>query len=165
MTRRRHTPRKKKIDVADKIEKIILIVVVVVLVLWGITYLFNPSEVKLPKTQSNTSKVVKQERRNIKVSLLNGCGVSGACAQMGKYISDAGFDTVNKGNADSYNYPHTLVIDRKGNKDKAKALALFLGLPETSVITHLKTYRGKKSTVFEDVVLLLGKDFTKIARN
>ena len=165
-TKRKHLTRKKSISSANKlsfvnkIERVIFIILVIFLAFWAVTYAFNPrtsSESLRPSSQSALQPI---KRKSIRIKLLNGCGVSGACSRMEDFLFKAGFDVVGKGNAKSTNYPHTLIIDRKGTKEKAFELAKFLELPHSSVITH----KEARSSSIEDVILLLGKDYKRINR-
>ena len=150
MRKQKLSTRKKNLTIADKTERIIFLALMLFLCWWGITFLFNP------RTARENPQPITGE--SIRVILLNGCGVSGACATMANFLLKSGFDVIDKINADSKYYPHTLIINRKGNKEKALKLAKFLGIPESSVITHKEI----KSSGVEDVILLLGKDYKKV---
>lgn len=56
---------------------------------------------------------------DIRIEVLNGCGTEGVAEQVASCLRDAGFDIVGTGNADAFDYTHTLVIDRCGLMDKA----------------------------------------------
>jgi len=70
---------------------------------------------------SNNKKVTWTESTSfdIRIQVLNGCGTEGVAEEIASCLRDAGFDIVGTGNADAFDYEHTLVIDRCGSRDKA----------------------------------------------
>jgi hypothetical protein len=70
---------------------------------------------------SNNKKVTWTENPSfdIRIQVLNGCGAEGVAEEIASCLRDAGFDIVGTGNADAFDYEHTLVIDRCGSRDKA----------------------------------------------
>jgi hypothetical protein len=61
--------------------------------------------------------------RDIHVEVLNGCGEDGVARAVGNRLRGLGFDVVTVENAESFNYPETIVIDRVGKPDLAHQVA------------------------------------------
>ena len=60
------------------------------------------------------------------IQILNGSGIPGVAEKMRNYLSDFGFDVVEFGNAQSWNYPETIVISRTKKNQIAMDLARIL---------------------------------------
>lgn len=72
-------------------------------------------------------------RKTGTVAIRNGNGLSGAGLEAASKIEDQGY-TVDTGNADSFDYPRTLVIyDEAGQADEARGIASSLGVGEAQV--------------------------------
>ena len=90
------------------------------------------------------------ERARIRVQVRNGSGIPGAAAQVTEYLRDAGFDVVDFGNAEEFDEPRTLVIDRVGARDRALEVAAALrGVPVRSEVD---------TSLYLDVTVLVGRD-------
>jgi len=90
------------------------------------------------------------ERARIRVEVRNGSGVPGAAAHVTEYLRDAGFDVVDFGNAEEFDRPKTVVIDRLGIPGPAREVAAVLqGVPIQS---------GIDTTLYLDVTVLVGRD-------
>ena len=84
------------------------------------------------------------------VEVLNGCGVGGIAENVAEGLRSQGFDIMFVGNADDFDYEDTLVVDRSGDRDKARAVAMALG--ESEMI------RQVRSAFFVDVTVIVGSD-------
>ena len=90
------------------------------------------------------------ERARIRVQVRNGSGIPGAAADVTEYLRDAGFDVVDFGNAEEFDEPRTVVIDRVGARDRALEVAAVLrGVPVRSDVD---------TTLYLDVTVLVGRD-------
>jgi len=68
--------------------------------------------------------------RETRVQVLNGCGVGGAGSSLATLLRRAGgMDVVEIGNADSFDYETSVVVDRTGNRNNARRVAGVLGDP------------------------------------
>jgi hypothetical protein len=68
--------------------------------------------------------------RIIRVQVQNGCGVSGAGNKLASVLRRAGgFDVIDIGNADAFDFEQTVVVDRTGDGVAARAVARALGDP------------------------------------
>ena len=80
----------------------------------------------------------------------NGSGIPGAAAQVTEYLREAGFDVVDFGNAEEFDEPRTVVIDRIGARDRAIEVAAALrGVPIRSEVD---------TSLYLDVTVLVGRD-------
>ena len=91
----------------------------------------------------------------VRVALLNGCGHEGLAARFADALRDRGYDVVNgRGdNADSYDFPVSAVVDRKGDNRGADRIAGDLGI--STVIIQL----AADPYVIEDYEIILGRDW------
>lgn len=101
----------------------------------------------------------------IQVEVLNGCGVSGVAGDMTMHLRSLGFDVVHTGNHSSQNVAETVVIDRTGNMDAARQVAVALGLPEERVQTDVSADHYLDATVILGVDYESVKPFVEIEKN
>lgn len=98
---------------------------------------------------------------NLKIEVLNGCGVAGLARKYADLLKSHGFDPVNVSNYEgSSNVPRTYIYDRR-SKDMASGLriAKILGLPEEYVAYQESAERLVAAT------LILGADYKQIPAN
>ncbi len=84
------------------------------------------------------------------VEVLNGCGQSGIAEKVASHLRGCGFDVMYVGNADDFGFTETLVVDRIGDRDKARAVAAALG--RAPVVYQMS------SAFFVEVTVVLGDD-------
>lgn len=91
----------------------------------------------------------------IKVAVLNGCGREGLASQVSKQLRALGVDVVNGegGNADSFDFETSVVIDRRRKKEQAELVARTLGISEI-----LDEY-SSNMYIIEDIVVIVGRDW------
>ena len=94
--------------------------------------------------------------RAIQLDVQNGAGESKLAQKLTEYLRAEGFDVVEMGNYKSSNVPETMVIDRAGNIDAAKSVAVSLGIAEERVVQQLDR------NLFLDVTVVIGKDFASL---
>ena len=92
----------------------------------------------------------------IRIEVLNGCGVSGIAEKVSRHLRDAGFDVMTWKNADSFNYPETIVIDRTGNLENARRVAGAMGLR-----THIQQIIHDPYRI-EQVAVIIGRDYDRL---
>lgn len=93
----------------------------------------------------------------VQVEVLNGCGDAGAGQAALKYLRKKGFDVINMENAESFDFPETIVLDRSGQasvSEAAQAVAQTLGTP--NVILQRNDDR------MVDVTAIIGRDFDQL---
>ena len=79
-------------------------------------------------------------------------GVTGA--EAARTMQLQGFDVVHLGNADSFDYPYTLVVDRGGGAQSLGEVARAIGCGETLQQLQPEAYL--------DVTVVLGADYLKL---
>jgi len=128
--------------------KVFMSSTVIALSLLSITILY-----KLPKTADTI--VEKKINSNIRIAVMNGCGREGLASMFAQKLRNIGYDVVNGqgGNADSFDFNVSVVLDRKGNKNYAKTVAKDLGIREI-----LDQYSANPY-IIEDLVVIIGRDW------
>ena len=94
----------------------------------------------------------------IKIVVLNGCGREGLAALFARKLRSEGFDVVNGlgGNADSFDFDVSVVVDRKGDFKKAQTVGEKIGIEE------ILDQRSDNQYIIEDVVVILGRDWNTL---
>jgi hypothetical protein len=100
------------------------------------------------------AEVLEALRNRPTIKLLNGCGRAGMAERMQPPLRRAGFDVLDTGNADRFDYEQTVVRDRSGKAGAATKLSDWLqaeyGVGEV---------RDDRVPVPEaDLILILGRD-------
>ena len=87
----------------------------------------------------------------IRVEVLNAGGVAGRAGEATEVLRDTGFDVVFFGNAGSFDHDSSVVLDRVGEVDPARAVADVLGI---------RNVRSEPdSNLYLDVTVLVGRDW------
>jgi hypothetical protein len=87
----------------------------------------------------------------ISVEVLNGAGETGAAALITEALRDAGYDVKTFGNAPTFEYDDTVVIDRSGRSGAARSVADALGVD--AVRAELRP------ALYLDATIILGRDW------
>lgn len=87
----------------------------------------------------------------ISVEVLNGAGEPGAAALITDALRDAGYDVKTFGNAPSFEYEETIVIDRSERSDAARSVADALGVNEVRT--------EPRPALYLDATIILGRDW------
>lgn len=111
--------------------------------------LADPKQVHSANSNSDTTLAIR-------IEVLNGCGVAGVAEKVGRYLREAGFDVMTWKNADSFNYPETIVIDRTGNLENARIVAGAMGLR-----THIQQIVHDPYRI-EQVAVIIGRDYDRL---
>lgn len=69
----------------------------------------------------------------IEIEVLNGCGVPGMAGKFTDYLRSHGYDVVRFTNAQRYDYPRTLVVNRSTEFTRARLVAQSLGVEPNAV--------------------------------
>ena len=126
----------------------------------NVTHTGVPIEVTFPKIDSRPLAVdvyQKNPIQNIKVEVLNGCGLKGIAARTADFLRVNHIDVVRSDNADHYDYPNTVIISRNENVESLKAVSRSFGVTLDDK-THIMTDPDESLGV--DVTVILGKDIT-----
>lgn len=109
------------------------------------------------KEITDTSKsITNQPNLSIQLDVQNGTNENGAAAKFTEYLRKYGIDVVEIGNYKSNDIDKTLVIDRSGDKNKAKKVANTLGVTERNIIQQLN------NSLYLDVTVVIGNDFKEL---
>ena len=126
----------------------------------NVTHTGVPIEVTFPKIDPRPLAVEVYQKnpiQNIKVEVLNGCGLKGIAARTADFLRANHVDVVRSDNADHYDYPNTLIISRNENVESLKAVSRSFGVTLDDK-THIMTDPDESLGV--DVTVILGKDIT-----
>ncbi len=91
----------------------------------------------------------------VRVAALNGCGRPGIASEFVRKLRGNGVDVVNGmgGNADSFEFSRSVVVDRRDNPESAERVARMLGIKE------ILSQRSENPYLIEDVVIIIGRDW------
>jgi len=92
----------------------------------------------------------------IQVDVRNGCGVTGLAAVATRFLRRRGFDVVEVGNYESSDQDNSFVIDRVGDPEKAKKVALAMGIDEQNVLQEIRL------DYYLDATVVIGKDYAEL---
>lgn len=92
---------------------------------------------------------------SVRVAVLNGCGESQVAGRLTKKMRGLGFDVIYEGNAENFNFLQSMVVDRRGDLDKARRVAAALGLPHLQQVSE-DTFR------LEEVAVIIGRDYRQV---
>jgi hypothetical protein len=107
----------------------------------------------------------------IRMQIKNGCGVNGAAESMARAFmqtaSDAMFDIIDRGNAETFNFEKTLVVDRKGdpvNSDAYSKAALMVAGKLGAGEDQLVLQKLSDNLLDIDVTVIIGADFESVLK-
>ena len=91
----------------------------------------------------------------VRVAVLNGCGRPGIASAFVEKLRNDGIDVVNGvgGNADSFEFDRSIVVDRRGDRRKAERVSASLGIRE------ILGQRSESPYLLEDVIVVIGRDW------
>ncbi len=92
----------------------------------------------------------------IRVEILNGGGEPQIAARLRKKARALGLDVIHEGNAPSFNYLHTLVVDLDGDIEQARQVADVLG------ISHFIQQKKEDQFSLASVSIVIGRDYRRI---
>ena len=124
----------------------------------NVTHSGVPIEVTFPKIEVQSLAVEVYQAnpiQNIKVEVLNGCGIKGIAARTADFLRSHQVDVVRSDNADRYDYPNTVIISRNENVESLKAVSRSFGIAMNDE-THILIVPDESLGV--DVTVILGKD-------
>ena len=118
-----------------------------------------PVDVVFPETEKEPRLAIEVYEQNpikdIKVEVLNGCGIKGIAAKASDFLRKQQVDVVRSDNADKYDYLKTTIIGRNENFESLKIVAESLGL---SVDNKTNIKHEPDESLGVDVTVILGKD-------
>lgn len=145
------TPRP---DVQEKALWLLAIAAGAVLMVASLLPHWERSEVapRPPEPQAQVRRV----DGTIRVAVLNGCGEPQVAARMTRKARDAGLDVIHEGNASSFGFAESVVIDRSGDLQTARKVAAALGIPSAIQQISNDEYR------LEQVAIVVGRDHRRL---
>ena len=105
------------------------------------------------RTPTDSDRPDADRHSPLEVEVLNGCGVPGLALRFTNYLRSQGYDVVHFSDADSYDYPRTLVINRGTDPDRALQVARSLSLDPAALENR------PDSALQLDVTVILGHDY------
>ena len=90
------------------------------------------------------------------LAVLNGCGDSQVAARMTDKARGLGLDVIHEGNAPSFGFVESVVIDRSGDLARARRVARLLGIPQAIQQVSDDAYR------LEAVTVVVGRDYRRL---
>lgn len=102
-----------------------------------------------PASGASPSATAPAER--VRVQVLNASSVPGLAARGRSHLRERGFDVVEIGNATGFAPDSSLVLDRVGRMELARAVADAAAIP--------RVYARPDSNLFVDVTVILGRDW------
>ena len=124
----------------------------------NVTHSGVPIEVTFPKIEVQSLAVEVYQAnpiQNIKVEVLNGCGIKGIAARTADFLRSHQVDVGRSDIADRYDYPNTVIISRNENVESLKAVSRSFGIAMNDE-THILIVPDESLGV--DVTVILGKD-------
>ena len=112
-----------------------------------------------PETESKFSQPLESSlhlKGPIRVEILNGCGIPQVAARLTRKARSLGLDVIHEGNAESFNFLHTMVIGRSDSAEKADQVASVLGIGNRIQQITDDAYR------LADVTVVIGRDFRQL---
>ena len=92
----------------------------------------------------------------IQVEVLNGCGTPQLAARLTKKARALGLDVIDEGNAESFTYLQSMVIDRRGDLEKARRVAEILGI--SNCIQQI----SDEPSQLAEVSIIIGRDYEQL---
>ena len=92
----------------------------------------------------------------IHIEVLNGCGADGVATRLSDRLREHGLDVITQGNAENFNFPDTIVIDRTGKPDYARQVANLLGTKN-----HIQQMTPDPFRI-EEVTIVIGRDYARL---
>lgn len=115
----------------------------------------------LPETPRLAAEIYEQNPiLDVEVEILNGCGEPGLAAKFAEYLRSKRVDVVRSDNADHFDYPKTILIQRNENVEGLKIVANALGFnikDKDRILTNIDP------SLDADLTLIIGKDYPSIA--
>jgi hypothetical protein len=124
----------------------------------NVTHTGTTIEVIFPKVEVTKLAVdVYQENpiRNIKVEVLNGCGIKGIAGKTADFLRSKQMDVIRSDNADHHKYPNTVFISRNENIESLRAVSKSFGV---ALNDESRILIVPDESLDVDVTVILGKD-------
>lgn len=107
----------------------------------------HPAALKIPRETAPAVPCIGR------IQVLNGCGINGAANRVTDFLRQKKFDVKSTDDAETWNYPHTLVISRTADMTIARQVAAALGTDRCVLM------RNNDSTY--NVTVIVGPDYAE----
>ncbi|MEO6696140.1 MAG: LytR C-terminal domain-containing protein [Ignavibacteria bacterium] len=134
-----------------------IIVFLILVGYFGFSLINNSIKNDSVKEITDTSKTLtNQPNLSIQMDVQNGTNENGIASQITEYLRKSGMDVVEMGNYKSKDIEKTLIIDRSGDKNKSKRVAMILGVGERNIIQQMN------NSLYLDLTVVIGKDYKEL---
>jgi len=135
-----------------------IILFLILVVYFGFSFVNNSikSDKSIKEITDTTKSITSQPNLTIQLDVQNGTSENGAASKFTEYLRKNGIDVVEIGNYKSKDIDKTLIIDRVGDRNKAKRVAVLLGVSERNIIEQTN------NSLYLDVSVVIGKDFSEL---
>ena len=136
----------------------VIIIFLIIVAYFGFSLINNSlkSDKEVKEITDTTKSVTNQPNLTIQLDVQNGTNENGIATKFTEYLRQNGIDVVEIGNYKSQDIERTLIIDRAGDKAKARKVAQALGVNEKNIIQQLN------NSLYLDVTVVIGKDFKEL---
>lgn len=126
--------------------KIGLIILIILVFLFGASVLYM-------RTREDPEEVIKKNS-NLRVEVLNGCGINRLAIKVSDLLREKGFNVVKIGDAEK-NYPETVVVERSDeNMTNGKYFARRIGCKNIG--------KDVDPALYIDVTIIIGEDYKRL---
>ena len=166
--RKKHNRQKKSESLGMALNAAIIVAGILLL---GFIYSFSknqthqgvPIQVTFPKPSTKPilakDVFIQNPIQDIKIEVLNGCGVPDLAAKTTKFLRSQQVDVVRSDNADHHQYQTTLIIQRNEKVESLQKVAASLGI---SVTDSSHVIISPDESLGIDVTVILGKDYSTL---
>ena len=166
--RKRHNRQKKSESLGMALNAAIIVAGILLL---GFIYSFSknqthqgvPIQVTIPEPSTKPilakDVFIQNPIQDIKIEVLNGCGVPALAAKTTEFLRSQQVDVVRSDNADHYQYQTTLIIQRNEKVESLQKVAASLGISVTDS-SHVMISPDESLGI--DVTVILGKDYSTL---
>jgi len=123
----------------------------VILLIAGLRPFLPPGEPAAPPPEERAAAPA-----GLRVAVLNGCGAPYVASRMTRKARALGLDVIHEGNAESFGFAESMVIDRSGDLPRAAQAARALGIRHAVQQITRDAYR------LQDVDIVIGRDFRRL---
>ncbi|MEO8664563.1 MAG: LytR C-terminal domain-containing protein [Ignavibacteria bacterium] len=135
-----------------------IILFIILVVYFGFSFINNSikSDKSIKEITDTTKSITNQPNLTVQLDVQNGTSENGVASKFTDYLRRNGIDVVEIGNYKSKDIDKTLVIDRTGDRTKARKVAMLLGVSDKNIIEQTN------NSLYLDVSVVIGKDFNDL---
>ena len=95
----------------------------------------------------------KKTGHKIQIEIWNGCGIPKLANMYEDFLRSEGLDVIKSRNADTFNYLETIILQHRGDKERALELAGIMKIDSDKITQDIN------EQLFYDLTLIIGKDY------